>query len=281
MLYQLSYDPNHAVRRFDGAGRIGNYSGQDQALLARLLLFLLFRIPRQKTPRLDLILKLQSARLAKMKSLLSALPLSNCLKSFLAALAALAACALLGCGGDAVEIQTDVSIEDSSDEPPPPLTNSTDSTEGRLSLEESARLMAPKGQDLIEAPSAGMDGGTAGLSFTETLRKKAENGNHASAQILGRKLITGDGVEKDLKEGLKWVKLAANHNNAKAQAQLGRLYEDGNGVPQNAPLAYAWYLIGAKQDDPDAIERIGILGEKLSDLDLEEAERLAADFVSK
>ena len=213
-----------------------------------------------------------------MKSLLSALPLSNCLKSFLAALAA---CALLGCGGDAVEIQTDVSIEDSSDEPPPPLTNSTDSTEGRLSLEESARLMAPKGQDLIEAPSAGMDGGTAGLSFTETLRKKAENGNHASAQILGRKLITGDGVEKDLKEGLKWVKLAANHNNAKAQAQLGRLYEDGNGVPQNAPLAYAWYLIGAKQDDPDAIERIGILGEKLSDLDLEEAERLAADFVSK
>ena len=94
MLYQLSYDPNHAVRRFDGARRIGNYSGQDQALLARLLLFLLFRIPRQKTPRLDLILKLQSARLAKMKSLLSALPLSNCLKSFLAALAALAACAL-------------------------------------------------------------------------------------------------------------------------------------------------------------------------------------------
>ena len=77
------------------------------------------------------------------------------------------------------------------------------------------------------------------------------------------------------------MKFAADHNHAKAQARFGRLYEDGVGVSQNFPLAYAWYLIGARQDDPDAIERIGILGEKLSELDLEEAERLAADFVSK
>lgn len=211
-----------------------------------------------------------------MKLLFPDLFQSHCFQSFLAALAA---CAVLGCGGGDVETAPEVVVEKSSDEPPPPPE--TESIEGRLSLEESARLMEPKTNHLVAAPSAGMAGIGAELSFVDALRAKAEDGDASSAYLLGFQLIKGDGVEQDLKEGAKWVKIAAVHNNEKAQALLGRLYEDGKGVSQNSPLAYAWYLIAAKKDDPDAIERIGILGEKLSDLDLEEAERLAADFVPK
>lgn len=211
-----------------------------------------------------------------MNSLFSELLPSNRVKSLLAALAA---CALLGCGGGEVETAPEVVVEASSDEPPPPPE--TEAIEGRLTLEESARLMAPKTNHLIAAPSVGMADIGDGLSFVEALRAKAEAGDIGSAYLLGFQLIKGDGVEQDLNEGAKWVKLAADRNNPKAQALLGRLYEDGKGVSQNIPLAYAWHLIAARKDDPDAIERIGILNERLSEQDLEEAERLAAGFVPK
>ena len=229
------------------------------------------------TPDSGLILKKYFAKLPEMKLSFSILPPVTPLKS---CLFAFAACALLGCG-DSEELveQAEVVIEETaSDGPPPPPQG--DSSEGMVSLEERANRLVPDTNAFVAAPTADMSG-NAGMSFIETLKSKADEGDIKSAYLLGYKYTTGEGLEKNPKEGAKWLKFAANRNNAKAQALLGRLYEDGVGVSQNSPLAYAWYLIAARQDDPDAIERIGILGEKLNDQDLEEADRLAADFVSQ
>lgn len=53
--------------------------------------------------------------------------------------------------------------------------------------------------------------------------------------------MEGDGVEKDMKEAIKWFTLAAEQGLAGSQTTLAMIYEEGNGVEKDPELAKEWY----------------------------------------
>ena len=56
---------------------------------------------------------------------------------------------------------------------------------------------------------------------------------------------SGQGVEQDFKEAVKWYQKAAEQGFADAQFSLGVVYANGQGVEQNYVTAYAWWNIAA------------------------------------
>ena len=76
--------------------------------------------------------------------------------------------------------------------------------------------------------------------------KSAAQG-HAKAMFALAKLYdTGQGVEKNVREKLKWMSLSANQGHPNAQYLLGYNYYKGRGVPQNDFLAFRWMSLSEK-----------------------------------
>ena len=73
------------------------------------------------------------------------------------------------------------------------------------------------------------------------VRERAEQGVVESQFALGNMYFTGNGVEQNIEEALKWYRRAAEKGNAMAQLKLGFIYEDGRGVPQDKKAAKDWY----------------------------------------
>ncbi len=83
-------------------------------------------------------------------------------------------------------------------------------------------------------------------------RKSAEQ-NYAWAQYnLGSCYYSGRGVEKDVAEAVKWWRKAAEKNYVEAQKSLGFHYAYGKGVKRDYAEAYAWYNLVAKTDEKAA-----------------------------
>ena len=67
----------------------------------------------------------------------------------------------------------------------------------------------------------------------------------------------GDGVLKDYKEAVKWLRLSAEQGNADAQNGLGVMYKKGNGVLQDNLTAHMWYNIASANGNEKAGELEG------------------------
>jgi TPR repeat protein len=78
-------------------------------------------------------------------------------------------------------------------------------------------------------------------------RKSAEQGNAAGQNGPGWCYIHGFGVTRDPIEALKWLRKAVDHGFAKAQFNLGKCYANGDGVPQDSAEAVKWYRKAADQ----------------------------------
>ena len=52
---------------------------------------------------------------------------------------------------------------------------------------------------------------------------------------------SGDGVEKDLTEAIKWFKKAAEQGHEDAKWELANMYENGDGVDRDIAEAVKWY----------------------------------------
>lgn len=107
-------------------------------------------------------------------------------------------------------------------------------------------------------------------------RKAAQSGDPLAGWLAGRHYFLGNGIPRDLDSAQKWLKLAADHNNAFGAYYLGRLQserdytkapklykiaadqglpqaqyyyakalKDGRGIPQDKLAAYVWFLIAA------------------------------------
>jgi uncharacterized protein len=105
-------------------------------------------------------------------------------------------------------------------------------------------------------------------------RKAAQQGDPLAGWLAGRLYFLGNGVPRDLDAARKWLKLAADQNNAYGAYYLGRLMadqdftkapalykiaatqglpqaqyfyaktlKDGRGIPQDRFTAYVWYTI--------------------------------------
>lgn len=76
---------------------------------------------------------------------------------------------------------------------------------------------------------------------------KAEEGNLQAQTELAKAYQTGDGVQKDLVEAIKWYRQAAEGGDAQAQVGLGEMYFKGDGIEQDLKIAAQWYRRAAEQ----------------------------------
>jgi TPR repeat protein len=116
----------------------------------------------------------------------------------------------------------------------------------------------------------------------QTLQPLAETANHAYAQYyLGMMYVNGQGVAQDYKVAAKWFRAAAEKGVAAAQNKLGQLYVDGRGVPKDMEFAFAWFSTAAKLGNNRAPFLLKEARSKLTAEELVEAEKLAAEYVTK
>ncbi len=67
----------------------------------------------------------------------------------------------------------------------------------------------------------------------------------ADAQyLLARLYLEGTGTPKDLRQGARWLGLAANKGQHQAQALLGRMLFHGEGVPRQRARGLMWLTLG-------------------------------------
>lgn len=90
------------------------------------------------------------------------------------------------------------------------------------------------------------------------LRLWADRGDPDSQFELGIRLVTGEGLKKNEKEGAEWVRKAAEQNHLRAQHAMGAFYEEGIGFEKNAAKAIEWYTRSANNGFPEAQHTLGI-----------------------
>ncbi len=78
------------------------------------------------------------------------------------------------------------------------------------------------------------------------LQSWADRGDADAQFELGLRMITGEGMKKNLAAGVKSVEKAAKQKHLRAQHVLGTLYEDGVGVKKDLAKAAEWYRISAE-----------------------------------
>jgi TPR repeat protein len=79
---------------------------------------------------------------------------------------------------------------------------------------------------------------------------------------------------------VKWYRLAADQGNAKGQTGLGFMYDNGYGVPQDYVQAHMWWNLAAAQGDEDAIGNRDIIAGQMMPSQIEEAQRLAREWIA-
>lgn len=80
---------------------------------------------------------------------------------------------------------------------------------------------------------------------------------------------------------LDQMRQAAEQGKAEAQLEMGILYEFGYNFPKHNVSAMAWYLRAAEQGLAKAVERRDQLKSRLTAEELDEAQKLSAELVSK
>lgn len=86
---------------------------------------------------------------------------------------------------------------------------------------------------------------SAQQAYSQELQTWAERGEADAQFELGLRLITGEGVKKNLEQGVHYIELAARQKHLRAQHILGTLYEDGIGVKKDLAKAASWYRTSA------------------------------------
>ena len=79
---------------------------------------------------------------------------------------------------------------------------------------------------------------------------------------------------------VKWYRLAADQGLDLAQSNLGNMYDNGYGVPQDYIQAHMWFNLAAAQGNEDAIGNRDIIAGKMTPSQIEEAQRLAREWIA-
>ena len=89
----------------------------------------------------------------------------------------------------------------------------------------------------------------------DQLQQMAVKGDPNAQNALGLRYATGDGVQLDEKEAVRWFIKSAEQGNVLAQSKLGSIYYSGRGVPQDPNRAYFWMAV-ARLNGDDASETL-------------------------
>ena len=113
------------------------------------------------------------------------------------------------------------------------------------------------------------------------LRENADRGDVNAQSDLGVMYASGQGVEQDHKEAVKWYQKAADQGHAGAQSNLGVKYDDGDGVLEDDVQAYAWYNISAANGSASGKTNKRILAKEMTPDQIAEAQKLSRELVRK
>lgn len=106
------------------------------------------------------------------------------------------------------------------------------------------------------------------------IMQAAHLGDANAQNELGIHYASGEGVEKDLTEAVKWYKKAADNGDMYARANIGSAYYYGNGVTQSYKLALQWYKRAAEQGHKESQYNLGLLyADDLDEEDIVESVR--------
>ncbi|MBM3554700.1 MAG: sel1 repeat family protein [Alphaproteobacteria bacterium] len=122
--------------------------------------------------------------------------------------------------------------------------------------------------------------GKVDAAFKEFLTL-AEKGDDRAQYRVARMMFRGEGVLKDEKEAVRWLRRAAETNNQDAQMAMGHLYAKGQGVKKDMVFAFMWYAIAAKGGFQDAIRAREMVAKELTKAQLDEGARLSRDWKPK
>ena len=116
---------------------------------------------------------------------------------------------------------------------------------------------------------------------TKVIIAKAEQGDAEAQSLLGYMYINGEGVLKDYKEAVKWIRKAAEQGYAEAQYNLGLRYVNGEGVPQDYVRAYAWGNVGSANGSDNGSELRDLMAKALTPRQISEAQKLSKVWFEK
>ena len=109
----------------------------------------------------------------------------------------------------------------------------------------------------------------------------AGQGDAKAQYNLGVMYDVGERVTQDDKEAVRWYTLAAEQEHAKAQYNLGVMYALGEGVIKDYVYAHMWGNIASMNGNDKGETLRGYVAEKMTSSQIEEAQRLAKEFVKK
>lgn len=114
-------------------------------------------------------------------------------------------------------------------------------------------------------------------------RRRAEEGNTERQVLLARSYAKGEGVPKDLKEAIRWLRMAAEDYRRPVLlpgtfCSLGDCYYELNRGPADMIQAYSWYLLAYLQAGESWAGKMSELAAKMTPSQIVQAKRLADDF---
>src|SRR5207248_8986876 len=98
----------------------------------------------------------------------------------------------------------------------------------------------------------------------EGLRRLAKQGDTAAQFALGAHYATGEEVQQDYAEAVRWFTMAAQRGHVVAQATLGAYYWAGRGAPQDLTKAYFWSILAQSGGDQASKYRVAVLTSRMS-----------------
>ena len=112
-------------------------------------------------------------------------------------------------------------------------------------------------------------------------RKSAEQGNAGAQFKVGWSYFEGIGVQKDSAEAAKWFRKSAEQGNAIPQFFIGAMYANGDGVLKDIVQAHAWMNNASANGNRDAKKNLGILEKKMTPEQIAEATKLAREILER
>jgi len=87
--------------------------------------------------------------------------------------------------------------------------------------------------------------------------KKSEEGDALAMSQLGQLYLLGQGVEKNVEEGVRLTLASAEKGWVSAQHNIAWLYENGTGLEQSWEKAIYWYEQAAQQKKASSLNNLG------------------------
>jgi putative methionine-R-sulfoxide reductase with GAF domain len=145
-------------------------------------------------------------------------------------------------------------------------------------LHSSRRINSPV-QPVAAAPAKSPNL-PADVTDLASLRKVAAQGDPAAQFALGARYATGEEVNQDYTEAVRWFTMAADQGHILAQATLGAYYWAGRGVPQDLTKAYYWSVLAQAGGDQASKYRVAVLASRMSRAQVLAAQQQANDWLS-